>query len=128
MDTIYSLVNEHRKILLRSEIVVKKFQFFSPNNTTDRSGFRTLLTTCSQIYNNIEVVSQDIPNNNFNKELISDIGKFKTEAEYFDSNVQANLVEPNSRNIVSLNSTSHLSFLDYFHQTNKDASYVHKQE
>ncbi len=130
LDLIYKLVREHGKLLIRSEIVVKKFKFFSPSNTTDPSGYKTLLHTCSQIYNNVEVVSQDIPNNNFNKDLASpaDLAKIKSEEDYYDQNLQSHLVEPNSRNIVSLNYNSHLSFLEYFHQTNKDASYVHKQQ
>ena len=128
MDLIYNLVNEHGKLLLRSEIIVKRFTYFNPNNTTEYSGMKTLLHTLSQIYNNVEVVTQDIPNNNFEKGLNFDKTKFNRIEDYFDNNLQSHLAEPNSRNIVSLNSTDHVRFLEYFHQTNKDASYIKKDD
>lgn len=126
MDKVYDIVNDHGRILIRSEIAVKKFKYFSPDNTTDTLGLKSLLNTTSQVYNNLEVVVQDIPNNNFDKTITYDRTKYKTIEEFMDSNLQSHLVEPNSRNIVSLTAKDHISFLQYFHETSKDASYVKK--
>ena len=101
MDEIYDTINEHRNFLIRSEIVVKKFVHFSPSNTTDKLGLITLIKTCSQIYNNAQVVLQDIPNDNFFKEGLNK-GNYKSVEEYIDNNLQNHLYEPNSRNIVYL--------------------------
>ena len=128
MDTIYDLVNEHRRLLLRSEIVVKKFEYFSPDNTTDRLGLKTLNNTCSQLYNSIEIIAQDIPNDNFDKTISYERSKYNKVEEYLDTNMQNHLVEPNCRNIVSLTSNDHISFLEYFHQTSKNNSYTRKED
>ena len=128
MDTIYELVNQHGNLLLRSEVVVKRFSYFNPNNTTEYSGMKTFFHTLCQLINNVEVVTQDIPNNNFEKGLNFDRLKYQRIEDYFDNNLQSHLVEPNSRNIVSLNSKDHIKFLEYFHQTSKDASYIKKED
>lgn len=127
MDNFYNLANENRRLLIRSEIAVKNFVYFSPDNTTDVLGLKTLFYTCSQFFNKIEIIAQDIPNNNFDRSITNDILKFNKMEEYLDQNLQSSLVEPNCRNIVSLTSKDHITFLKYFHQTSKDASYVKKE-
>jgi hypothetical protein len=128
MDMIYNLVNDHQKLLLRAEITVKKYKFFSPNNTIDVFGLMNVFWTCCQFYNEIELISQDIQNNNFDKSLSYDRVKYNRVEEYLDSNLQSYLGEPNYRNTVCLTSRDHIAFLEYFNQTHKDASYVKKEE
>ena len=129
MDSIYSLVNEHERLLLRSEFYVKKFIYFNPNNTTDSWGIGKLFWTCCQLYNTIEIFSQDISNTTFEKESVYDRSKFNSISEFLDANLQSYLTEPNYRNVVSLTAKDHISFLEYFNQTSKDkdGSYVKKE-
>lgn len=97
---LYNLIEDHGKILLRSEIISKRFKFYNPNNTTEYLGLKTLFLTCSQLINIIEIYSQDISNSNFDKTNSYDITKFKTIEENLDSNLQELLAEPSQRNIV----------------------------
>lgn len=100
MDSIYKTVEEHNKILLRSEIIAKPFKFFNPNNTTDFLGLKTLYFTCSQMINIVDIYSQDLSNSNFDKNISFDISKFKTAEENLDANLREVLAEPSHRNLV----------------------------
>lgn len=100
MDALYTLTNEHNKILLRSEIVIKRFKHFSPSNTTEYHGYRKLFWTCCQLINKVELYSQDIMNNNFDKTIDYDKKKYNKVEEVLDANLQSYLVEPENRNIV----------------------------
>jgi hypothetical protein len=101
MDTVYDLINEHGNLLIRSEIVVKKFKYFNPSNTTDHTGIKTLLHTLSQVFNEVEVVSQDIPNGNFDKSKKAEQNiSSENSVEYFDTILQSHLMEPLVRNSV----------------------------
>jgi hypothetical protein len=100
MDILYKVINDHGKILIRSEIVVKKFKYFGPSNTTEFLGLWKLFWTLCQLYNEIEIYSQDIPNSNFDKGMNFDRIKFNRVEDFLDVNLQSQLVEPNNRNIV----------------------------
>lgn len=126
MDLIYKMVNEHQKLLIRSEIVVKKLNCysFSPNNTTDYYGFVRLFYICSQLFYEVDVISQDILNSNLDKSQSFDKLKYNKVEEYLDSVVQEYLYEPKNRNLLSLSCLDHMAFLEYYHQTHKEVKYV----
>jgi hypothetical protein len=128
MDTLYRLINIHGKLLYRSEIFVKKYKYFTTYNTTEYYGLKNLILTASQIYNTVEIYSQDIPNVNFEKNTNCERNKYKTNEEYFDDNLQSLLHYPSHRNNVSSTSVDHISFLGYFHATNTHTKYVTKEE
>jgi hypothetical protein len=100
MDLIYKIVNDHSKVLLRSEIISKKFKYFNLNNTTEYLGLKTLFYTCSQIYDPVEIYSQDILNSNFDMNADYDKNKYKNVEESLDSTLQSFLFEPTHRNTV----------------------------
>jgi hypothetical protein len=102
MDLIYKLSNEHQRLLLRSEIVVKKLSnhTLSPNNTTDYYGLLRLFFICSQFYYEVDVVSQDILNSNLDESELYDKLKYNKVEEYLDSLIQGYLYEPKNRNVV----------------------------
>lgn len=100
MDNIYNIFNEHRNVLPRAEIVVKKFKYFSPSNTTEYLGFKNLWFTVSQIYNNVEIYSQDMPTYNFEKSVEYAKTKYNNISDYFDESLSYVLMEPESRNNV----------------------------
>jgi len=104
MDLIYRLANEHQKLLLRSEIVVKKINNYtlSPNNTTDYHGLVRLFYVCSQFYYEVDVISQDILTSNLDNSQLYDKLKYNKVEEYLDSVIQGYLYEPKNRNVVSI--------------------------
>jgi hypothetical protein len=104
MDLIYRLANEHQKLLLRSEIVVKKINNYTlyPNNTTDYYGLVRLFYICCQLYYEVDVISQDILNSNLDKSQLYEKLKYKKVEEYLDTVIQGYLYEPKNRNLVSI--------------------------
>lgn len=102
MDTLYKIVNDHGRILVRPEIITKKFKYFSPSNTIDYLGIKKLFWTICQIYNEVEIYSQDIPNSNFDKGLDYDRTKYNRVEDFIDINLQYQLTEPNNRNLVKI--------------------------
>lgn len=100
MDLLYQIINQHENILIRSEFVVKKYKYFNPANTTDFYGLYNLWSTCDQIFNYIEIFSQDLPNGNFSLKGTYDKTKYNSIEEALDNNLQEFLFEPNNRNPV----------------------------
>jgi hypothetical protein len=102
MDKLYTIIEEHGKILLRSERYICRFKHFSPNNTTEISGLKKTFLASSQVYNYFELYSNDIPNANFDKTLKYDRNKFSKIEEFFDNNLQESIVDPNNHNLVKI--------------------------
>lgn len=128
LDAMYSIIKKHEKLLIRSEIVINKNGDY---NTTDERGYYYLFLQCLNYYVPIEIYSQDIGNETFSEDEISfDKSKFKSVNEYFDSNLQEFLMEPNHRNTVKLTYKDHIKFLEYYKKTSSDknASYVKKDK
>lgn len=130
MTSLYNLINAYHVLLIRKEIIVKPYDYFTPINTTDSLGLRTLFWTCCQIYNTVEIYSQDIPNVTFEQVAMLDRTKFASIDEQLDNNLQSYIMEPKNRNTVSLTSKDHIAFLEYFNQTSADksAKYVKKSD
>ena len=123
MDKIYQKVTNN-KINLRSEIMVNKNYDI---NTTDTVGVKSLFLLCCNLYAQIDIYSQDIKNEIFNDENLDyDSKKYTTKNLYFDFLIQEYLMEPSSRNTVSLNSKDHEKFIEYFKKTSSDykANYI----
>ena len=102
MDLIYKLANDHQRLLLRSEIIVKKLNNYtlSPDNTTDNFGILRLFCICSQLYYDIDIISQDILITNLDKSQLYDKIKYNKIEEYLDNMIQGYLYEPKNRNVV----------------------------
>jgi hypothetical protein len=127
LDDIYNNINSHTKMLFRAEIIEHQFTYFSPKNTTEFYGFKTLFWTCSQIYNKVNIYSQDLTlSSGFDKSQEFDRKKFRNVTEFIDNNLQTYLCEPNNRQTVSLSSVDHILFLDYFNETQNSVKYVKK--
>lgn len=124
-DMIYTLIQQHEKILLRSELITKPTGL---NNTTDRNGYKKLLQSCNQLSTSIQIYSQDIPNDTFSLTSQYDKSKFPTLSSYLDLNLQEYLMENTNRNTVSLDCKKHLAFLNYFETTQTNGSYIKKNE
>lgn len=125
LDGIYKLIQQHEKILLRSEIITKPTNL---NNTTDKKGYRKLLQNCNQLSTFINIYSQDIPNDTFSSDIQYDKSKFRSLSSYLDLNLQEYLMENTSRNTVNIDSKKHLTFLDYYETTQTNGSYIKKDE
>ena len=101
MNAIYDTLNDNNNILVRSEISIVRYNYFSPNNTTEFLGIINLFNTLCQIYNKIDIYSRDILNQNFNKLNNFDKIKFKTLNDYLDNTLQSYLADPTNNNLVN---------------------------
>lgn len=127
MDEIYNIIQKNEdKILLRSEIIVN---LNNDINTIFSNGLKSIFNLCKNLFIEIYIYSQDISNNIFNDNDIQyDKKKFKNFNEFLDYNLQELLMEPNHRNVVSLNCLDHKKFIEYYQKTNADkkANYIKK--
>jgi hypothetical protein len=101
MDVIYTLINEHKNILLRAERFICRFRYFSPNNTTEFLGIKKTFFTCCQVYNQYDLYTNDILNSNLDKAMKFDKSKHSRVEEYLDNNLQSCIADPNNHNIVN---------------------------
>ena len=93
VDKFFDLIKDNEFIKIRSEIIIKNSKYFELNNTTDVSGWKTLLFTCCENINiNTEIYSMDILNSNFSEE------NHKKDSK--ENTLQMYLVEPTSRQTV----------------------------
>ena len=97
MIDIYNLLHTDKTVICRAENITKQFTYFSPHNTIDESGWFTLLWTCSQFYNSVELYSQDIANFNFDPSISYDMIKYKTKESFYDNTVQELIADPKHR-------------------------------
>jgi len=97
MNELYDQLNKNKNLICRAENITKQFSYFSPHNTVDESGWSTLLWTCSQFYNSVEIYSQDIANYNFDPSTSYDRSKYKTKEHFFDNTVQELIADPKHR-------------------------------
>ena len=102
MDLIYKFANDHQRLLLRSEIIVKKINNYtlSPDNTTDYLGILRLFYISSQLIYDIDIISQDILITNLDKSQLYDKIKYNKIEEYLDNVIQEYLYDPKNRNVV----------------------------
>jgi len=126
MDNLYTMINDHSKILIRAEVYSKCFKYNDVNNTTEYHGVKTLFFICSQFINYANVYTQDILNANFSKEADYDKKAFRNSEEYLDDVLQSFISDHDNRLRVGFSSVDHIKFLEYFHETNKTTDYVKK--
>ncbi len=72
----------------------------SPDNTTDYLGILRLFCISSQLFYDIDVISQDILITNLDKSQLYDKIKYNKIEEYLDNVIQEYLYEPKNRNVV----------------------------
>lgn len=126
MDTIYKYFLLD-KIQVICHISIYKFNYFCPNNTTDRKGIKNLFEILSQFYNDVSYQSILINKNNFDLSLVdkSYVKTFKSDEFYFDSLIQENLTHPEFRNNrVSLTCLNGMEFLDFYEKTASNTEYT----
>lgn len=102
MNDVYTLLWDYPKYGVRVDNFTFKFNYFSPYNTVESSGLKKLFYTLAQIYNNIEIYSQDLNSINFDKTIDFDKNKFKNINEFLDSQIQSYIVQPEHRYSVNL--------------------------
>jgi len=102
MSNLYSLLADKPNLIVRVDNFTSKFKYFSPYNTVESSGLVKLFYTLSQLYNNIEIYSQDLNSMNFDRSVKFSIDKFKNIDEFFDSQIQSYIVQPENRYCVDV--------------------------
>ncbi len=130
MDQVYDQFMQG-KASLYCDITIFKFNYFCPNNTTDRKGFKNLLQIFSQLYNSVKLQTVKLSIDNFDTEKVDKelLKKFRNKYFYFDSLIQENLTYSEFRNnTVSLNCLKHLEFLDFFEMTSASTEYIKKKD
>lgn len=117
------------KLALYCDILVYKYDYFCPNNTTDRKGFSSLLQIMSQVYNSVQSQMVKLNKSNFDVENIdkSLLKEYKNKYFYFDSLVQEHLTYTEFRtNNVSFNCLKHIEFLDFYEKNMSSSDYINK--
>jgi len=127
MDSLYQTLTEN-SYQIRVENLSSSFKYFSPYNTTEYSGLKQLYYTIAQMYNSIVIYSHDVNKLTFSKSATFDNKKFKNINEFFDNEVQSFLLQPEHKYCLSLDCFAHIEFLQYYHSTKDDGSYVKKTE
>jgi hypothetical protein len=102
MNELYLLLWDYPKYGVRVDNFVCNFKYFSPYNTVESSGLKKLFYTFAQIYNNLEIYSQDLNAINFDKTINFDKNKFKDINEFLDNQIQSYIVQPEHRYCVNL--------------------------
>ncbi len=101
MNDVYLLLWDYPKYGVRVDNFVSSFKYFSPYNTVESSGLKKLFHTLAQIYNNLDIYSQDLNAVNFDKTVNFDKSKFKDINEFLDSQIQSYIVQPEHRYCVN---------------------------
>jgi len=117
----------HDKLSIYCDVLVYKYSFFCPNNTTDRKGYSNVLQIMSQAYNSVLTQITKINKNNFDVDNIdkSTLKEYKNKYYYFDSLIQENLTYTEYRtNNVSFNSLKHIEFLDFYEKSSSSSDYI----
>jgi len=128
MDGIYNTLSDSKmNYSIRIDNFGNRFTYFCPYNTVERAGLKHFFLILCQFFNTLEINSQDVPNTNFDKSMKYD-SKFKNVNEFFDYQIQSYLVQPENKYCLSLNCQNHFQFLEYYHSTISDASYVKKND
>lgn len=119
MDQIYKAYTD-KKIDLVSHITIFKWEYFCPNNTTDRRGLRNLFNLLSQLYNPsaYQIIKLNRANFDLGSVDASIVNSYKSHDYYFDSLVQETLVHPiYSNNKCQLNSLDAEEYIAFYEAT-----------
>lgn len=128
LNQIYDEFLQER-LTIYCEILVYKYTYFCPNNTTDRKGFLNLLQIMSQVYNSVQLQMVKINKTNFDVDNIdkSLLKEYKNKYFYFDSLIQEHLTYTEFRtNNVSFNCLKHIEFLDFYEKNMSSSDYINK--